>query len=587
MDCATLFTSSSLLEDALMSFYSIISHFTCTKSSFSVSKSILEHHDTVDVSFSLPKIQENSDKDWIGVYCLDPHEKLLPDEAYIDWKWTMEATLNGRGTITFGPFVNMRCAWQFRLFIYQPNWFGTGGRYLKMGVSEIIHMKKGPQEPVQVHLALGNQPQEMRVMWTSANVSSPRVWYGSAPDQLVYSSIATSTTYHAKDMCHRPAILEGARKFRSPGLLHDALLMDLVPGKRYYYQVGNDDKETNTKSRVFTFQVPPEPGTSDPFSFFVYGDMGDWNIQAVGEAPPYRTRGTAELMREDMNSGEYNYIATMHDGDLAYGLGKTYLWDQFGSIVEPVAAELAYMVAVGNHEYCHTSGGDKDPSGAPGNGFHPIWGNYGDDSQGECGVPTSKRFHMPENGNQMFWYSVEMGLVHHTVISSEHDYTPGSQMYQWLEKDFAKVNRSITPWLILHMHRPMYCSENYYSDYKVSLYIRKYLEPLLGKYKVDVVFSGHYHAYERTCPVYQDKCRVSSKTNKAQAPVYIMVGSAGADIDHTEYYNVSWRAAAQMEYGYGRMHIFNVTHGLFEFKRNKDQIIADSQWIITDHEWNV
>ena len=49
------------------------------------------------------------------------------------------------------------------------------------------------------------------------------------------------------------------------------------------------------------------------------------------------------------------------------------------------------MVGVGNHEYDHTSGGEKDPSGAEGQGWHPSWGNYGVDSNGECGVPTVHR----------------------------------------------------------------------------------------------------------------------------------------------------------------------------------------------------
>lgn len=47
-------------------------------------------------------------------------------------------------------------------------------------------------------------------------------------------------------------------------------------------------------------------------------------------------------------------------------------------------------------EYVYTSGGERDPSGgagASGNGFHPSWGNYGSDSNGECSVPTHHRWH--------------------------------------------------------------------------------------------------------------------------------------------------------------------------------------------------
>jgi hypothetical protein len=67
---------------------------------------------------------------------------------------------------------------------------------------------------------------------------------------------------------------------------------------------------------------------------------------------------------------------------------------------------LRYMVGVGNHEQDHVEGGAKDPSHAPGNGFHP-WGagptEYQHDYFGECGVPMYYRFHMPDNGNAVFW----------------------------------------------------------------------------------------------------------------------------------------------------------------------------------------
>jgi hypothetical protein len=444
-----------------------------------------------------------------------------------------------------------------------------------------------------VHIALGNNQNEMRVMWTSAQVPNAVVVFGNERQKLQQTAQASSSSYAANDMCHEPATNVASQYFRDPGVMYEALVTGLGPDQTYFYKVG--DASTGLFSKVFKFKMPPAPGKQQgEMSFFVYGDLGDWNIKAIGPAPPLRTGTTISLMREDMNSGKHNYVAAMHDGDLSYAMGRTYLWDQFGELIQPVAAELPYMVANGNHEYCHTSGGDKDPSGAPGNGFHPPEGNYKRDSQGECSVPTNKRFHMPDNGNRLFWYSTEMGLVHHTVISSEHDYTPGSPMYQWLERDLANVNRQKTPWLFLHLHRPMYCSEVYDSDYKVSLFIRRNIEELLGKYKVDAVFSGHYHAYERTCPVYKEQCRAekltsgsSSGLEKALAPVHIMVGSAGAEVDNTGYYDVPWRAAAQMEYGYGRVHVYNATHTLYEFMRNKDRQIADSHWIISDHNWRV
>ncbi|DBA02716.1 TPA: hypothetical protein N0F65_010541, partial [Lagenidium giganteum] len=548
-----------------------------TKATLKVSRKVIRHLDPLSVTFDLRKGAPTS-KDWIGVFCVDDPNVPIPDEQYMDWQWT-----NGKasGTVDFGKMTNMRCLWQFRFFTQ------VDGKYVKIADSDPVRFVHGKEEPLQVHVAATEDLTEMRVMWTSAEVSNPVVWYGPDPDFLVFMAEGSGTTYKASDMCHAPATQVAAQRYRDPGIMYNAVMSGLVPGETYYYRVGDLDGVT---SEVFKARMPPAPGLQDDVaSFFVYGDLGDWNIKPSGPAPPGRTGTTIDLIRQDMDEPGANYVAIMHDGDISYALGRTYLWDQFGAMIQPIATEIPYMVGIGNHEYCHTSGGDKDPSGAPGNGFHPPDGNFGVDSGGECGVPFNKRFIMPNNGNQVFWWSVEMGLVHHTVISSEHDFTPGSPMFKWLERDLRRVDRDITPWIFLHLHRPMYCSEDYASDYRVSLMIRKNLEPLLGKYRVDAVFSGHYHAFERTCPVYKEECRSIKLDNgleQAQAPVHFMVGSGGADVDNTGYYNVTWRAAAMMEYGYGRVHVHNATHAQLEFKRNRDKSIADSSWLISDHDWS-
>ena len=47
-------------------------------------------------------------------------------------------------------------------------------------------------------------------------------------------------------------------------------------------------------------------------------------------------------------------------------------------------------------------------------------------------------------------------MVHIIMMSTEHDYSAGSPQYKWLENDLSKVDRKVTPWVIIGGHRAMY-----------------------------------------------------------------------------------------------------------------------------------
>ena len=185
-------------------------------------------------------------------------------------------------------------------------------------------------------------------------------------------------------------------------------------------------------------------------------------------------------------------------------------------------------------------------------------------------MPLSKRFEMPHSkvpgGNGVFWYSYDFSTVHTTVISSEHDLSPGSRQYQWLEEDLKSVNRTNFPWLIVESHRALYDrgGENgtwWVPNHVVGKEMRLSIEALLKKYQVDVVFSGHYHEYHRTCDgLYKGVCNNGG-------PMHITVGTGGANFLIGEKPIVqTWSAKfIQETYGYGRVTVVNASSMHFEF----------------------
>ena len=109
-------------------------------------------------------------------------------------------------------------------------------------------------------------------------------------------------------------------------------------------------------------------------------------------------------------------------------------------------------------------------------------------------------------------------------------------------------------------------------DYRVSLGMQRAFEDLLYKYRVDMAFWAHYHSYERTCPLYRQKC-------VDDGIVHIVVGTAGKDLDGASYLKKDWSLYHEVDYGYGRVTVANSTSLLYEWIRNKDDVIRDHVWL--------
>jgi hypothetical protein len=95
--------------------------------------------------------------------------------------------------------------------------------------------------------------------------------------------------------------------------------------------------------------------------------------------------------------------------------------------------------------------------------------------------------------NDRPFYKFDEGNIRFVVLNSNHPRDP-SQL-QFLDTAFTDAG---TKWRICFFHHPLYSSGQHASESRDV--IRPALEPALVRNRINVVFSGHEHLYERVAP---------------------------------------------------------------------------------------
>ena len=101
-------------------------------------------------------------------------------------------------------------------------------------------------------------------------------------------------------------------------------------------------------------------------------------------------------------------------------------------------------------------------------------------------------------------------------------------------------------------------------------------EALFLQYKVNIVYSGHGHAMERSCPVAHLKCQPDGA-----GITHVTIGDGGASL-YTRWISPqpSWSLVRRAEFGHAEFTIVNATHAHHTWHRN-----ADAESVITDDAW--
>ncbi|NOY60132.1 MAG: hypothetical protein GXO75_14550, partial [Calditrichaeota bacterium] len=123
-------------------------------------------------------------------------------------------------------------------------------------------------------------------------------------------------------------------------------------------------------------------------------------------------------------------------------------------------------------------------------------------------------FLFPHKNHLKLWFSFDYGDAHFVALDYRYPYN--DEMIEWFKKDMAA---SKAKWKFVYMHRPSYNLGGHRSTWG-----REVWPKLFSRYKVDIVFAGHSHLYERFYPI-----RPQSDPD-AWAVTYITTGGAGASL---------------------------------------------------------
>ncbi len=194
------------------------------------------------------------------------------------------------------------------------------------------------------------------------------------------------TSYTIADMCNEPANVSA--NFFHPGDFHDLVLHDLSLSSAYFYRVGAALSGPGRMSKTYRFVTSPGVGADIETDFFAFGDLG-WGAPFVSQAeqqpPSVETMNNIRaILDERIASQTERPSMVLHIGDISYGRGISLIWEMFMQQIEPIASALPWMISLGNHEYDY-----------PAMPWKPDFSDYNNDSGGECGVPSYRRFHMP------------------------------------------------------------------------------------------------------------------------------------------------------------------------------------------------
>jgi acid phosphatase type 7 len=260
--------------------------------------------------------------------------------------------------------------------------------------------------------------------------------------------------------------------------IHEVKLTGLEPETKYVYRVSSTTPDgAAVTSPLYQFMTAVKPDSA--FSFAVVGDT---------QKNPKMTAKVAKVMYDRRP----HFV--VHCGDVVDNGPDKAEWvhELFGPCAE-LFARAAVFPTIGNHEKNH------------------AW--------------YYRYFSLPD---PEYRYRFRYGNADFFVVDSNKSLRPDSEQYKWLDRELGD---STATWKFVYHHHPAWTSdEDDYGDTRKGpgrlgdSNVRN-LVALYERHKVDVVFNGHIHLYERTWPVRD------GKVDRKNGIVYVTSGGGGGRLE--------------------------------------------------------
>lgn len=275
--------------------------------------------------------------------------------------------------------------------------------------------------------------------------------------------------------------------------IHETHLCGLTPDTEYSYRVGGAAGTSEAWSDTFTFRTAPAPDATDAeVVFAVVGDSRDgydiWG-QMAGEI------------------ASHSPDAILFSGD-AVTIGQVQLeWESFFDAAKDLLASTPILSAHGNHDLNSIN-------------FYSLFAMPGDE----------------EN------FGLRYGPAH-LVFLNDSPVDEGDINGKSADLLDAEMGATDAPWKFLIHHRPLWSASTRHGS---NMFLQQAWGPIIDEHRVDMVFAGHDHNYERSYPL-DDGARVAND-DPALGTTYVISGGAGASL----YENGSdfWTAVSHKEYGF-------------------------------------